>query len=65
MKNNAQIDVKAFRQKHGLSQTQLAKILRVGQPQISRYESGKTIPGPVHYILEQAEAGIVKIEAPA
>ena len=53
---------KAIRERAGLTQTGLAAILRIEDLRtIRRYEHGeRAISGPVSYLMELLEAGIIK-----
>lgn len=37
--------IKALRERRGLNQAEFAKLINVGQPRVSEYESGKKTPG--------------------
>ena len=52
--------VKAFRKQRGLTQDQLAKMVKVKRPNISRLEAGKHIPGII-FIQRLADSLQVKI----
>lgn len=52
--------VKAFRQRRGLTQDQLAKMAKVKRPNISRLEAGKHVPGII-FIQRLADCLQVKI----
>ena len=52
--------VKALRKKHGLTQSQLAKMSGIKRPNISRLEAGKHVPG-ITFIQRLADCLQVKI----
>ena len=54
--------LRALRQRLGLTQTEMAERFRVHKKTIRNYEAGKTIPGPVQYLLELAEAGKIRLD---
>ncbi len=44
-------DLRSYRERHGMSQRDLAKLLRVDQASVSHWESGRVKPGGPAQIL--------------
>lgn len=44
-------EIRAFRRRAQISQVQMARFFRVTQATISSWETGKTVPSPIHVAL--------------